>query len=168
MPCYLFTYHAYGSWLPDHPRGYVHRGDGMLPPDDHMAELYRNNLKQAIVTVDRRVQRLLIEGSLDACKCQQLRRHFIATEPTHVHVLASWTTDRKWQIVRRQIRGSITRQLNAEIRRQEWFSKSPSRKRVKDLRHFNYLTTDYLVKHGGLKWKEGRGIFLTSRAVHSK
>src|SRR4051794_35604479 len=29
MPCYLFTYHAYGSWMPDHKRGYVHRGQGV-------------------------------------------------------------------------------------------------------------------------------------------
>jgi hypothetical protein len=45
MPCYLFTYHAYGSWMPDRPQGYVRRGKGILPTDTRMAERYRKNTK---------------------------------------------------------------------------------------------------------------------------
>ena len=33
MPVYLFTFHAYGSWLPDNPRGYVRRKEGIQPQD---------------------------------------------------------------------------------------------------------------------------------------
>ncbi|MEM1305417.1 MAG: hypothetical protein AAGG46_11005, partial [Planctomycetota bacterium] len=29
MPVYLFTYHTYGSWLPDRPQGYVQRDQGI-------------------------------------------------------------------------------------------------------------------------------------------
>lgn len=159
MPCYLFTYHAYGSWMPDHPRGYVRRGKGILPPDDDMAERYRLNLKQAVVRFDASVQRYLIEASLEACEHQQLCCHFIATETTHIHVLVSWKTDRTWQLMRKQIRGNITRRLNEACQRQEWFSKSPSRKRVKDETHFDYLVNQYLPKHQGLKWMEERGIY---------
>ena len=39
MPCYLFTYHAYGSWLPDHAEGYVHWKEGQQPPDDNLGDL---------------------------------------------------------------------------------------------------------------------------------
>jgi hypothetical protein len=37
---YHFTYHAYRSWMPDNPKGYVRRGEGILPPDAEMARLY--------------------------------------------------------------------------------------------------------------------------------
>jgi hypothetical protein len=83
----------------------------------------------------------------------------VATEPTHVHVLVSWSSDRTWQVVRAKLRESLTRRLNREIKRQEWFSKSPSRKRVKDQAHFDYLVGEYLPKHSGLKWSEERGVF---------
>ena len=158
MPCYLFTYHAFGSWMPDHRRGYVHRGQGILPTDVRMATLYRANLKQAVVSFPEMIQRQLIAGVLEACEHQQLRCHYIATELTHVHVLASWNSERAWEVVRKQIRGNITRQLNKAHQRQNWFSKSPSRKQVKDRKHFDHLMTIYLPKHSGLKWSETLGI----------
>lgn len=159
MPCYLFTYHTYGSWLPDHRRGYVHRGAGILAPERHMGDLYRSELKHAAVRFDETVQQQLIEAALEACEHQNFRCHFIATEVTHAHTLVSWATDRTWQVVRAKLRESITRRLNHGVRRQEWFSKSPSRKRVRDQKHFDYLVNVYLPKHSGLKWCEGRGIF---------
>jgi hypothetical protein len=105
--------------MPDHRRGYVHRGDGIRPPDEHMGELYRGNLKQAVVRFDGTKQQQLVQGALDACEHQDVRCHFIATEPTHVHVLVSWNSDRTWQIVRKQVRGCITRLLNESISRQQ-------------------------------------------------
>jgi hypothetical protein len=134
MPCYLITYHAFGSWMPDRHRGYVHRGQGVLPADKRMADIYRSNLKQSAVQFSATIQRQLIEGALEACEFQQLRCHYIATEPTHIHVLVSWRTNRTWQIVRKQVRSNVTRRLNEKHKRQTWFSKSPSRKRVREQR----------------------------------
>lgn len=160
MPCYMFTSHGYATWLPDHRRGYVRRNEGIKPRDVGMALLYRRNLSDTAVVFDKTIQRHLIEGSLEACECQDVRCNFIATESTHVHVLASWKTDRTWELVRRQVGGSLTRRLNREIVRRQWFAKSPSRKRVRDLRHFRYLADTYLPKkHHGLKWHEGVGVF---------
>jgi hypothetical protein len=124
-----------------------------------MAERYQANLKQAVVQFDECAQRLLIEESLVACGHQELRCHYIATESTHAHILVSWKNNRVWQVVRAKLRESLTRRFNAEIKRQEWFAKSPSRKRVRDRQHFDYLVNMYLPKHSGLKWREGRGIF---------
>ena len=84
----------------------------------------------------------------------------MATDATHLHVLVSWTTERTWQVVRRQLRASLTRRLNLEIERRPWFSKQPSRKRVKEQRPFDHLMQSYLPKHSGWKWCENRGIFL--------
>jgi hypothetical protein len=145
--------------MPDHHRGYVKRHAGILPTDDRMAQLYRANLKQAIVRFNGSTQRELIAGSVEACKCQDVRCHFIATETTHIHVLTSWKSDRTWKMVRKQIRSNMTRRLNETCRRQEWFSKSPSRKRVKDRKHFDYLVNVYLGQHSGWKWSEERGLF---------
>ncbi len=159
MPCYLVTYHAYGSWMPDHLRGFVKRRQGILAPDKEMAEQYRDNLKQAVVRFTGGIQREIISGALEACGHQDLRCHYIATESTHVHVLVSWKCNHTWKLIRKQIRSNITRRLNAIFRRQEWFSKSPSRKRVKDRKHFNYLVTKYLPDHSGWKWSEDGGLF---------
>jgi hypothetical protein len=128
----MFTYHAFGSWLPDHKRGYVHRGDGSRTSDEHMADLYRQNLKQAVVQFDRTIQREMIAGAVEACGHQDVRCHYIATDATHAHVLVSWRSNRTWKTVRRQIRGNTARRLNANVKRQQWISKSPSRKRVRD------------------------------------
>lgn len=159
MPCYHFTYHAFGSWMLDHPRGYVHCGQGILPPDAHMAKCYRGNLKQAIVQFTPAIQREMIDGVLEASQFQQLRCHFIASDSTHIHILVSWRSDRSWQLARKQIRGNITRRLNSSVQRQQWFSKSPSRKRVHDRTHFDHLMQRYLPKHSGWKWSESRGYF---------
>lgn len=159
MACFLFTFHGYGTWLPDHPRGYVRRHEGMLPPDKAMAERYRDKMAQGAVRFDPAIQRLLIEETLIAGEHQQFRSHFIATETTHVHTLVSWRDDRRWQIVRSKMRESLTRRLNQEGKRQQWFSKSASRKPVHDEEHFEYLIREYLMRHSGLKWSEERGIF---------
>lgn len=159
MPCYLFTYHGYGTWMPDQPRGYVKRKVGILAPNVAMAECYRSNQKQETVTFDERVQKLLLNEAVKAFRFQGLRGHFIATDPTHLHVLVSWKSAAHWQAVRSSVRSSLTRRLNQEIERRSWFAKQPSRKRVKDRQHFEHLVQAYLPRHRGLKWREGLGLF---------
>jgi len=159
MPCYLFTYHGYGTWLPDHPQGYVRRKEGVLATDVRMAERYRSNQCEKTAEFDPSIQRTMIDAVVGACLHQGLRGHATATDPSHVHVLVSWHSDRSWQLVRRQLRSSITRKLNLDIERRSWFSKQPSRKRVKDRSHFEYLLQTYLPRHRGLKWSEDRGVY---------
>jgi hypothetical protein len=159
MPCYLFTFHAHGSWLPDHPRGYVRRGRGIQPQNHRMAALYGENLKSRVAVFDDAIQRVLIAAAQEACQRQTCRCHFIATDPTHMHVLASWSSERTWELVRMQIGSKASRSLNATFSRRTWFAKSPSRKRLKDRGHFDYLMTTYLPRHAGWKWNEKRGEF---------
>ena len=49
MPVYLFTYHAYQSWMPDRARGFVQKGRGIQPPNEALAAAYR----QAAIAVQR-------------------------------------------------------------------------------------------------------------------
>lgn len=72
MPCYLFKYHEYGTWMPDRPRGYVRRKEGVLPADQHLAGCYRNNLKQRVIDFSTSAQRVMIEAALEAFAHQSL------------------------------------------------------------------------------------------------
>ncbi len=184
MPCYLFTYHAYRSWMPDRPRGYVRRGQGIRPADESMAQKYRRSAKHDAVVFHEHVQRSLIGAALEACEHQGYRAHFIATDPTHVHLLVSWETDRSWHRVRSKLKESMTRCLNQSFNSRDptgrrrtnersaarsadrrpaashgpWFSRGASRKRLRDRQHFEYLVREYLPSHAGLAWHEGVGV----------
>ena len=46
MPCYHFTFHGYGTWMPDEDDGYVRRGEGQLPQDVVEASKYRGRMTQ--------------------------------------------------------------------------------------------------------------------------
>ena len=66
MPCYLFTYHAYGSWMPDRPQGYVQRKQGILPPDAVLAQKYRTAMEQSEAKFTSDVQIALIDSLLES------------------------------------------------------------------------------------------------------
>jgi len=160
MPCYLFTYHAYGTWMPDRKEGFVQRRHGILPTNKRLAAVYREHMKEDRIRFDQKTQRRLIELVHDSCRHQQCRVHFVATDPTHVHVLTSWRSERSWQRTRSQIKTSMTRGMNQCAGRRTWFAKSASRRQVQRQEHFEYLVNHYLPRHRGWKWSETQGFFL--------
>ncbi len=156
MPCYLFTFHAFGTWMPDREEGFVRREQGILAPNEELAKQYRDRTKENEVIFDARLQLLLIEETRIACEKQQYRSHCIATAPTHVHALVSWSDERPWLKIRNGLKSSLTRRLNRAVQqRDKWFVESASRKQVKDDDHFDHLVNTYLPSHGGWKWREG-------------
>lgn len=171
MPWYLFTFHAYRSWMPDRPQGYVRRGQGPLPPNDERARQYERNAAQPSILFDEEVQGILIAAARDAAAHQDFRLHCIATESTHAHVLMSWRNDRTWSRMRAGLKQSLTRTLNRtlgpraglpaamegkEAERRKWFSGGASRKRVRVRDHFDYLINEYLPSHRGAFWRESQ------------
>jgi REP element-mobilizing transposase RayT len=159
MPVYLFTFHAYGTWMPDRMRGYVRRGKGILPRDDDMAGIYRAQAKELPASFDETIQRALIDEAIIAGEKQSVRIHYVAAEVTHVHILVSWRSDKPWEKVRAGLRQSCTRRLNREFGRREWLVEGASRKRVKNRSHFDYLVKTYLPNHTGWKWREDKDYF---------
>jgi REP element-mobilizing transposase RayT len=159
VPCYLFTLHAYRSWMPDREEGFVRRKRGILPPDASLARRYENDAKQEQILFDPFIQQTMIEEAQIASQRQRYRVHFIATETTHLHVLLSWPDERPWLKIRNGLKSSLTRRLNKEIQFRRWFVESASRKRVKDQSHFDHLVSQYLPSHRGLKWSEKGGVF---------
>ena len=158
MPCYLFTWHANATWMPDRQQGFVLKGRGIQPPDAARAMSYRARQKEEAAYFNEAVQRLIIDECLIAAEHRRFRVHGVATEPTHVHVLISWSDDRTFEELRRGLRESISRRLNAR-RRRPWLEQGGSRKRVEHRAHFNYLMDRYQPKHSGWKWREGVGYY---------
>jgi len=155
----FFTFHAYKSWMPDRDEGYVRRGEGVLPPDPEMAHQYDRNSKEEGVFFDEHTQRLIIQSVLDAAPFQSFRTHSISTDNTHIHILVSWTSGRELAKVSQSIKTSITRALNTALHKRTWLSDGGDQKQVVDAEHFDYLITDYVPKHTGLKWREGVGFY---------
>ena len=119
MPCYLFTFHAFGTWMPDRDEGFVRRDRGFVPPSQELARAYRGRAKEDEVLFAPRLQLLLIAEARVACEKQRYRGHYVATEPTHVHALISWPDDRAWLKIRNGLKSSLTRRLNCDVERRE-------------------------------------------------
>ncbi|MBX3425595.1 MAG: hypothetical protein KF688_07950 [Pirellulales bacterium] len=160
MPCVLFTFHAYGTWLPDRLQGYVHWREGFQPQNKRLATAYRRNMKQEAAVFDRELQRTLIDAVLVAAPLLAARIHAIACQSTHLHVLTSWRDERPARQVGAAVKGNLTRRLRELGLLRPWFSKGASRKPVRDRTHFDRLTQSYLPQHGGWKWDEERGLSL--------
>jgi REP element-mobilizing transposase RayT len=152
--------------MPDHPRGYVHRQHGLQASDLHIAAHYRFRQKSAAVLFGNAAQRLMIETAREAGPHIDATVHGVAVEPTHIHVLVSWQHARTWESMRASIRSALSRALNHEFGnrgREGWFSDSPSRKRVRDHEHFDYLLLEYLPDHGRWWISDKDGLAAQSR-----
>jgi hypothetical protein len=159
MPCYLFTYHGYGTWMPDRAQGYVKRNRGILAPDSAMAGRYRLAMAEEVVEFTSEIQLAILDVVLESREIQRFEVYFVSTEDTHVHLLVGWRDERSWLHMRSIIKSSISRHLNKVFGKREWTSEGGSRKRVKDRSHFDYLVGHYLPKHSGWKWSPERGRF---------
>lgn len=160
MPVYFFTYHAYGSWMPDHPRGFAQEDEGYQPPNPELADAYRGAAKFDAVEFDARTERFLIEVARDVCSRRGWRLHGGATEPSHLHALVSWCDGTRWQDVRGKIKNILSLELSkrAGTLGRRWFVEGASRKRVIEQGHFDYLMQTYIPKkHGGWRWTEVLG-----------
>jgi predicted phage gp36 major capsid-like protein len=160
MPVYLFTFHAYRSWMPDRGRGYVRRDEGVLPRDEEMAEKYRERSTNDPTTLTREIQKALVQEWQTACQFQRLRFHGGSTEPSHVHGITSWRDEERTTLA---VRAGIKKSLSIRLTklsapdRQLFLSGGASQKRVKDNAHLTHLLEVYLPKHRGVAWFEDRG-----------
>jgi REP element-mobilizing transposase RayT len=152
MPVCLFTFHAYGSWMPDRTEGYVQRGRGVLPTDPEMARAYRSRQNNLDVVFDFGTRETIIEIVQTAAAAKSLQIHGIATDPTHVHALLAWRDDRTAVRGRQKLKESLTRGLNQRFGQQAWFSRGGHDRRVRDREHLTHLLNQYLPSHIGPNW----------------
>lgn len=155
MAAYLFTFHAYRSWMPGRARGYVRRGQGILPPDEQATRRYAHHAKHSQVAFDPPVQAVLVSAVREVCRQKNWRLHQVMTDGTHIHILVSWRGFMDWKKVRRSLRYRCTSELNGAFGADHpWLSEGGSRKRVRDRAHFDYLMHVYLPRHDGRYWRE--------------
>lgn len=159
MPVYLFTYHA-GSWMPDRKQGYVKRHQGILPSDAEEASRYRGLMVEDPKEFDEDTQRAILTSLIESRDKQDFVIYYLATEPSHVHLLIGWNDERPWLRMRSTVKGSVSRSLNQKYYKKEWLAEGGSRKWVQDRTHFAHLVDNYLPKHSGWKWTAARGFFL--------
>lgn len=169
MPCYLFTYHTHGSWLPDRPQGYVRKHEGILPQDKQLARLYRNLMTQGEVSLAEEIQLVAIQKLLEAGPYIDCRVHAVVTDEKHIHLITSWhDTERGWMQTRSSFKKSLTIGLKASHDAKRWLSRGASRKQVNDRLHFDYLVNSYLPNHRGWKWDERVGYYNTMEELQQR
>lgn len=164
MPVYLFTYHAYRSWMPDHPRGYTKRGVGQFLPDPEMARKYEQRAGQDVTIFDNDIQSRIVSHVRTIPSFIPIQLYAITTEPTHIHVLCGWQADRTWESVRESIKTSITKFLKSLDHTPPLkLSRGASRRHVQKQEHFDFHMFEYLPKHSGVSWFEDRGVVAARR-----
>lgn len=160
MAVYLFTFHAYRSWLPDHRRGYVKRHQGILPPDAQMSEHYVRRARFDAVRFSPAMAQRIIECTQQVCQQYEWRCHCITVVWSHVHILLSWRGFRAFDGVRTMLKRELGRGLRQRFTNnltQPFFSRGSSRRRIIDRRHFDHLMNTYLPAHRkyhGIYWSE--------------
>ncbi len=168
MPVYMITPHAYRSWNPDNPRGYVRRGKGILPPDPEMAARYNERARFGPMRFLIEWHPLIIDGCRDICDRRGWRLHHVVVVSSHIHAIISWEDHRPitWRLVRDTLKRILGWMLarHTRVAGRKWFSRSGSRKRARDREHFDYLMNKYLPSHtqgrrGGSGWSERIGYY---------
>jgi hypothetical protein len=153
MPVYLFTFHAYRTWMPDRPQGYVVRGQGILPPSQEAADEYRRRAKKDLLYFDASMGWAMIEESAALCEHETWTLYETTADKTHVHVMLGRRTAAKRDAVAKRLKQRLGRALSIAMKaRGPWFSRGKSGKRVRDRAHFDRLMKIYLPKHGPIRY----------------
>ena len=95
MPGCLFTFHAYGTWMPDRGEGSYHWKRGYQPRNEGLGASYRAKLHEPPAHFDCDMQRVLIEAVLETAPFKRITVHAVATEDTHLHAVCEWDVDRE-------------------------------------------------------------------------
>jgi hypothetical protein len=149
--------HAYGSWLPDQPQGYVDRRRGWQPTNVPLARRYRERMLGVEVRFDPLMQRVLIDEVLTAGKYQSFDPRAIATEDSHLHAVLAWAERCTPSERLGRLKRSLTKRLNRDYGRRSWISRGGSRIVITDPEHYSYLVNEYLPSHSGWKWDHRKG-----------
>ena len=148
----LFTFHAYGTWMPDRPQGYHRNRAGLRAPDPAAADVYRRRQREPQACLIADVQRALLQEAIIASGFQRFRLFAASTDDSHCHLLTGWDGLRSPEQVQRKVKESLTRRLNRDRGSRRWFGRDGHDRRVRGPEHYVYLRDDYLPGHRGWRW----------------
>lgn len=153
MAVYLFTYHAYRSWMPDRSPGYVVKGRGILPTDREQARIYESRAVHAPVVFSDIMCSAFIDATDAICRDNNWLLYEAVVVPSHVHILLGWREYEDWKTVSNRLKRGLGSALSKRLDKPgPWFSRGSSRKRITNQRHFDHLLNVYLPKHGDCRW----------------
>ncbi|MHB1156640.1 MAG: hypothetical protein ACYC26_07360 [Phycisphaerales bacterium] len=158
MGVFLYTIHAYRSWMPDHKHGFVIRGRGIQKPDAKRARWYQSLAKHERMVFDDARCEQIIGAVKDVCANKQWRLHGVVVVWSHLHVIVSWSQYVDAKRARAVIKKAITTWLrDATGEQRKGLSGGGSIKRVRDRGHYEHLMKVYLPghrKYGGAQYYE--------------
>ncbi len=153
MAVYLYTFHTYRSWSPDHRRGFVQRKQGILPPDAAMAAAYSRRARFERFTLDEPARRVALDAVRQTCAAasrSDWELHLAVAVFNHLHVLVSWRhftdADRVKAVLHRAITVHLRDAFGLPAGRPV-LSRGGSRKRITTPKHYNHLKHTYLPSH---------------------
>ncbi|HLL90877.1 MAG TPA: hypothetical protein VK324_16370 [Tepidisphaeraceae bacterium] len=154
----MFTLHGYATWEPDHPMGYVRRGEGVLPPDPVMAANYAGNASFDAFRFDRSSQQVVVDAVREACSTIGVRLHYVVCVSTHAHAVVSWRGGFTWDEVYDRIKSicgmRLAKHCGTAGTGRPYFSEGRDSSRVRDRGHFLHLMRKYLPGHHGVMWRD--------------
>ena len=148
----LFSFHAYGTWMPDRPQGYYRNRDGLREQNEEEAATYRGRQRERSSFFDGQVQSVLLTTLRESAPLQGWTLIAAGTDDVHLHLIAGWSDARSPAELQQRIKWAITRDLNARVRRRTWLTRRGHDRRVRDRAHLRYLRDEYLPSHRGLRW----------------
>ena len=155
MPRSIITLHAYLSWLPDRPQGYVRDGQ-VLPPDHEMADAYRHSAKDDGKSFSIEQLTVLHAGVLDIADRRGWTVHAVFGEWSHFHIVLTWA-DSTPDDVAAKFSNLLSKFLgdDAGVRGKRWFARNPSCQPIKSDEHLEFLVESYRRRHIALHWRAG-------------
>jgi len=158
MPVFMYTIHAYRSWMPDHRRGYVERNKGIMKPDMARANWYHRLAVHERMTFTDPLCDQIIKAVDDLCSTHGWRHHATVVVWTHLHTLVSWPQYYDARRGRAVLKRAITTWLRDHTgESRKWLTRAGGIKRINDRPHFIRLMSEYLPAHrkyGGRQWYE--------------
>ena len=154
MPVYHFTFHAYGTWLPDRPEGSFKYHQGWQPPGHARAETYRSQMTDEPARFNNKAQQLLLDTLRKGETLQNYDLYALATDESHAHAVIAWRDEREPVRIRSQVKSSMTRAINQSFGKRKWFVYGAGQTPITDEEHLHHLVHVYLPKHSGLYWSQ--------------
>ena len=148
----LFTFHAYGTWMPDRPQGYYQNKSGLKAKDQEQATRYRARQRETRAVFDDHCQTVMLCSLKTSAPLQFWKLIAIAFDSEHLHLLAGWADDRGADRIQQRIKWALTRDLNEEVATRRWFTRNGHHREVRDRAHLDHLRDVYLPSHRGLCW----------------
>ena len=166
MPVYLITAHAYRSWSEGDPKGYVQRGEGLMPPSSALARYRARKAKHPKVRFEGEMQQVLNFVIESIVPEKGAKLHACVTCPTHVHILVSFRTPEcGCNGAEYCARGCEAREFAEDVlvrlkrkmgqalakwagtQEKPWFSRGWDLTPVRKRSHFDHLVNIYLPQH---------------------